>query len=486
MARYIIGNIPSPIVEVNPYAAMDARLTEFVVDPARTASGTGSEASPLNPTQAYNDHNPNGGPGPVYEWLPGSLNFSDADPNSKYSRWHPRYSGSVAFPILHRTRFKASRAGVTQDQMTHIRRTSGAGGILGVLNTTDCIHDGFSIPNWHGSLGGAENFQYSVWGGQRARLYRAYIDGQNQGVISNPDNSTNCGAIYHQATVDCEVADTYVKRIGASTGLRVHAGAESYSAVRLSIHHCEFDGADMGIFHKGETTDDPANTGCRYSDNVVHNIRRRGLFQYVQHTGLTLANAAWWYRNYVYDCAEQGFWVNPPVTFQTSGVVVVNNFFAFCGFSAFTWRWAGDFTPPFTPIHIVRNNIFLANTRNIEIEGNTWASTVATAANVDRNLYHQYTSHYSDSGGNRAFSGANQWQSLSGYLGQANDANGLNTDPLVVSAALRNFRLQAGSPARDAGRDYQGILTGVPDAVINLGPDLSSDMTGYFGPRPHL
>lgn len=472
------------VVSSSSYSAFDALTPDFIVDPARATNGTGSEASPYTPAQAY-DINPNGQK-LVFEWLPGNQDFTSSDPNSKFSRWHPLHSGTAANPIIHRARFKATNSATTAGQLTNIRRTGGAGGILGGVGTNYCWFDGFNIPNWTGSSG-AENFQYSVWGGRGFKLTRSIIDGQSLGVAGS---STNCGGVYHQDTFDCVVADCIVRNIGNSSGSALWSAFESYSADNLQISNCTITNVHgFGIFEKGETPDDHRNRGNRFFRNKISGIRRRALFSYVHHTGVTLSDATWWYQNLVYDITEQGFWINPVVGLPDdtivpwSGVVVCNNVFAFCGFDGMAWRHSGAISPEYAPIFQFRNNIFHGNTKNIGFEGSTWATIAANAAQFDYNRYFAHTNHFEDSAGTRNFA---SWDDLIGYLGQRNDEHGQNADPSFQNAASRDFRLATGSAARNAATDYLALLGGSTSAPINQGAYITSDMSDSIGCRTNV
>jgi chitodextrinase len=467
------------------YSAFDALTADFIVDPARTTDGAGTEGSPFQPSQAF-ARNPNGQK-LVFEWLPGNLDFTTSDPNSKFSRWHPLFSGTLANPIIHRCRFKASNASTTPAQLTSIRRTGGSGGILGVLGTDYCWFDGFNIPNWTGSSG-AENFQYSVWGGRGNKFTRGVIDGQSLGVAGS---STNCGGVFHQDTDDCVVADTIVRNIGNSAGSSLWSAFESYGVDNLQIYNCTISNVHgFGIFEKGETTRFHPNRGNRFYRNKISSIRRRALFSYVHHTGTSLSDATWWYQNLVYDVQEQGFWINPIVGLPPddiflpwSGVVVVNNVFAFCGFDGLAWRHGGTISPEFAPIFQFRNNIFYANTKNIGFEGSTWATIAADAAQFDYNRYFGHTNHFEDSNGTRNFA---SWDDLIGYLGQRNDEHGQNADASFQNATGRDFRLATGSAARNAGTDYLSLLGGSSSAPINQGAYVTSDMSDSIGCRTNV
>ncbi|HEY0684749.1 MAG TPA: hypothetical protein VGD45_20600 [Steroidobacter sp.] len=475
-ARWPLGDKPLPSgagVSVAVAAALgfasgsgasnyDYGPVTHVASPTQTGTGhTGSEADPLSPADLLN-FNANGNHFHA-RLIAGNWDTTLNHPsNSKFAYWGPRIGGTQANRVIWSGAENPNAPGASD--YPRFRRVGGAGSIVGTYLVDNVVFDRISIPTWTNAPG-SENFQYSCWESDGVTLSRSLIDGESAGVVT--DASTNCGGVYHQNAARCRVLDTTIRNIGSASGTQLWSGIEHYEVDDFQVLHCTLDTIrGIGIFQKGEQSGMPFRA-TRYGWNLVKNIRRRGMFQYTHHTGTNITDAAWWFGNLVYDCQEQAFWINPPVNPNgTSGVIIVNNTFAYSGFAGLTWRWGADIVPPFRPLFAVRNNIFLHNTKNIEIEFSNWATVGAPSGQFDRNRYHGHTTHYDDSGGARSFTG---WQSLAGYEGLPCDANGQQGDPLVVDAAGRNFELQAGSPARNAGTDFLGLLGGSTSAPINQG-----------------
>ena len=457
----------------------DDLAPDYIVDPSRTTNGTGSEASPFQPSQVLSLHgtggtavNPNG-QRVIFEWLPGNLDYSDprgADYRFPYFRPADGYGGASGQPVIHRARYKAANPAVSSGNYTSIRRTGGMGSILGAgtpggVAANYVYFDGFNIPTWAGSAGvESEVFMYSVWDSNFVKGVRLRLDGESAGAISVDSN--NYGAVWHQNSNDCEFADSLVQNIGAATGTQIWAGAEHYSCQRLDIHHCDFDNIrGQGIFEKGETNSSNRNVANRYHHNHLRNITgaNAALFQYVHTTGTTLADASWWYQNIVRDCTM--FMKSQIVSGAQSGVVVVNNTIArMANWGIYVNNHSHD------ALWVIRNNIWLdAVYPYYPEDGSNWA-TYATGMDIDRNR------HYANTAAMR-----NDADRSLSYV-QTNygvDVNGQETDPGFIDAANNDFRRTYDT----LGTDYLSLLGGSSSAAINQGAYITSDMSDRIGRR---
>jgi len=448
---------------------------DFIVDPARTSNGTGSEGNPYQPSQIISFDgaggttvNP-GGQRVIFEWLPGNLDYSD--PRS--GNYRPAYirqvmTGASGQPVIHRARYKAGDPSVSSGNYTSVRRTGGLGSILGVgvpgSGLSDIYFDGFNIPTWAGSDGAAasEVFMYSLWSATRCKGVRMRLDGESAGAISVPSN--NYGSVWHQDSIDCEFADSLVQNIGSTSGSQIWSGAEHYSVDGLLMHHNEFNNVrGQCIFEKGATTFD--NLRSRYYNNIIHDTFV-GCFQYIHYGTATLADCSWWYKNNIYDVGESAFLTNGLAA--VGGYAFVNNTVARIGAVPRPgfFGGAGAYISPdidYEAILVARNNIFFDLVYSYYGEdGLDYATSWGSApADVDRNLHFGGTA-ISNSGGadrNLAY--------CQGTLGI--DANGIEDDPDFTNEAGDDFTLQGSSPALALGRDYLNLHGGGTSAVIPAG-----------------
>lgn len=438
---------------------------DLIVDPARTSNGTGSEASPYQPSQAF-ALNPNGQQA-IFEWLPGNLDYTDARGSGlKYPRWTPQFSGASGNPIIHRARYKAADPAVNSSNYTSIRRVGGLGSILGPGNggstLTDIYFDGFNLPTWAGSAGAqSETMQYSTWDAARCKGVRLRIDGESAGAITVPSN--NYGGVWHQNTDDCELADCLIQNIGSTSGTQIWSGAEHYACQGLNIHHCDFINIrGQGIFQKGEGAQ--INSGNRYHHNRLSEIRgnNSALFQFVQETGTNLANASWWYQNLVYDC-DLAVKTNSVSGFS-SGVYFVNNTFARCGNGFYFNNFSHD------PSWFLRNNIWFDVGFSYYPEDGTGFMTYAPDVDIDYNRHFGSTGVMSNDGTrNLAFVQSNYGV----------DPHGQSSNPAFTDAANDDFR----RAFDELGIDILNLLGGGTGAAINQGAFILPDQSDRIGRR---
>lgn len=438
------------------YSDIDALTPDFIVDPARTTNGSGTEASPYQPSQAFG-LNPNG-QRVVFEWLPGNLDFTDADPNSKFSRWHPLHSGTVSNPIIHRCRYKASRATTTAQQLTSIRRTGGAGGILGILNTNYCWFDGFNLPTWIGSHDGNENYHFSLWGSgcTGIRFVRFKIDGQ--GIGNSTKDSTNSGGIWAQPSTGFEVADGFIANIGQlGTQYDIWSGVEVYDTQGLHVHHLTIDSVHgFGVFLKGDPNREFIQ--CRIHHVLTRNCTGSAYFAYQVEADPPLSNMNWWYQLIALNCGR-GVELNragdPEINIGPHRGTLFQNFtFVGCNEGiAIRPGDPGDGGDAYAPLIRFRNGVFYQNATNIGVVDQFWDAIGIDSIEFDYNRYNgETTRHFNDANGDRNFA---EWQDLQGN-GVDQDQHGDTDVPTFVNAGANDYRTAQGAP--QDGSDYLGVL----------------------------
>ena len=434
---------------------------DFIVDPARTSNGTGSEGNPYQPSQAF-AVNP-GGSRVIFEWLPGELQYAE-DRGSSVNRpyWKPQFGGaSHTNPVIHRARYKAADPAVSSSNYSSFVKTSGEGSIFGTFNTSYVYWDGFHSPTYAGVDG--EQFMYvcradgTLTGCKGVRLH---LDANNQGVFTA--STGNAGGAYHQNIYDCELADCLIRRIGNHSGNAFNSAVEHYSADGLSVHHVDFDDIwGYGIFEKGATAH--ANRGNRYYNNHMQIVKRFAFFQYVHATGTTLDDASWWYKNLCHDIYEWAVATNI-VAGDQSGVVMQNNTFARIGSSPIPGGTGGGFVQHphvHAALWVLRNNIFHDTIRSyVAGDGHDW-TTYGSAMEINRNLHWLQTAISNHLGTNRTL---DYCQNTLGI-----DVNGTEQNPLFTNAAGNDFTLQGSSPALTLGTDYLNLHGGGTSATIPAG-----------------
>lgn len=434
------------------YSDIDDLEPDFIVDPARSTNGTGSEGSPYQPSQAFGV-DPSG-QRVVFEWLPGNLDFTDANANSKFSRWHPDFSGASGQPIIHRARYKASRLSAGHANLTQFRRTGGTGAILGILNTSYCWFDGFSIPTFTGAHDGNENYQFSLWGSgcTGIRFLRFRIDGE--GLGNSTQSSTNAGAIWAQPSTDFEIADGFVSNVGEfGTTNDIWSGFECYDTQGLNLHHVTFENIHgFGVFLKGDPNREFLRNRVHHC--LVKNVSASCYFAYQIEAGTTpLSDLNWWYHLIGIDGLQHGIQLNRAAATDHSGTIFQNFTLVGCN-EAVAIRGAAS--TGFSPLIRLTNGVFYQNNTNIQLtNGFPWGTVGSDNIEFDYNRYSGHvTAHFNDSNGNRAFG---SWQTLLGN-GVTQDQNGDTSVPNFVNAAGEDYRTAAGEP-QDAD-DYLSVLSG--------------------------
>jgi hypothetical protein len=455
-------------------------LTPFAyVDPAKTASGTGTLSDPLNPTQAISV-GPAASGDRVIIWLPGDYNISAVNAaGRRFAALVPQNGASSTRRVIH----KAQNPGSTVAGLrTRIRRTSGAGVIFGFLNSSDAIWDGFMCDTKSGDAetvaagGSGETGQASAWNSTRCKFIRCDFDSQ---YATYDDGDRNC--IFVHTCSDVEIGDCRFTKIGPSSGQASVSNITLlmwYNSDGIEVHHCEFSLCPTAIWCKGQTAAGSV-FNHRYHHNVFHEcgvaIRVSSPIQ------TSLANYVRSYQNIIYNCqfglVASNFNVNEPAGIAFVNNVVANGTERHTG--AFSTTHAGMMcygsAGAFQDGHVIYRNNAIVNvyTGNYTYDDGSQIDR----ARWDRNSYFGFTTI------SRHSEGTNM--NLSTWQGKtpARDAAVLTSDPLFVNSSANDFRLQAGSPLRSFGTDFLSLLGGSSSASINVGPYITSDMSDQIGPR---
>ena len=310
--------------------------------------------------------------------------------------------------------------------------------------------------------------------------------------------SNNTTAISNLAITGCTVHDT---QTGTSENITLAGNVDSFTVSHNTIYNTE----NIGIIIAG-------GDGLNSSGNVAVNYARNGVVSDNTLYNISMSNsvAVWGAGNYgaiaIYLCGNAGTivernkiydsdrgigLVSESSIYATRTSIVRNNFVYNC------WRtgiYMGDylnFTGSGTKNCYVVNNTLLRNDRAPgafgEIEGelrltehcdsNVLANNLVYASNADL-FVHKYTTtgrgntidnnlYYTagtpgwlwNSVNDAPITGFAAWQTASGGDGLSM----YGTDPLLVSTSLPDLHIQAGSPAKNAGKILPSNIVGTTD-----------------------
>ena len=281
------------------------------------------------------------------------------------------------------------------------------------------------------------------------------------------------GIIFSHKVSGSTISHCYVhdNSIGAPRG----HGISSFSADASNhVDGCIYEYNEVFNQCYGKTNNGIEGTGIQMDDytsnaivryNRIHDNQGWGLYQ----NGGT---GNQWSYNVVYKNDLGGFVASSTVTAPTS-TLYNNTFFGNGG--------QGMIFPPVHGALTVKNNLVVQNTKYEMYDNRSGASGSDV---FDNNLY------YHSAGGNFLY--LNQSGSDVGYTtlaaykaAWANDAHAMNVYPAFTDSAGRNFTLQGGSPAINAGTNV-GLTKDINGFAISGNPDIGAyEYTGN-APAPPL
>jgi hypothetical protein len=451
--QHLYVTVEQPVVSTGEYDFIDNPVgyTDHWVDPTRTSSGTGTQATPYTFNQML-QFNPAGGRH-RFIVMPGQLTITGAAANSKFAFLDPLFSGTAANPVLVKAQFPATRSGVQRSQMTIIRRTSGVGSILGSQGRDYWRFDGFKLEGGHGSFGvngGEEKAHISLWDAEGWWITRFHVDGEEADHQSVPLGSTNGGAIYMQRAHNTKIMDVILENIGDhSSSDRTWQGIEWYECTDVDISYFNIRNCyGLGVFQKG------VQSGPQFQRNYIHHGIASQCYDTCYHpyyvsAGTNPANHNYWY-NLVADQrgvpgSRKGIQLNaiiPHVGTHFQNFTLIG-----CG-EALGIRDGG--TIQYSEHVSFHNGVWYQNATNIQfIHGAAWGSGNDDDIVWDWNQYNGQTTTHVGGFANVTY---DNWR-LSPYL---KDANGTNAVPSFVNFAGGDLRTNGAAVCPDHWNKFGG------------------------------
>lgn len=460
----------------------DDKDPTHIADPTATSNGTGSELSPLQPSQAWALSAVSAEV--RCKWKPGALSITGAAADVKRAFLAPLNSGTASRRIIHYATNKAANPAVLSADMTHFRRSSGTGVIFGFDNNDYCIFDGFNCDTASGAQIGngshGEVGQVSSWDSSNCKFVRLKLDSQFSDYdLGNHNN------IFVEDCQEIEIADSDIGKIGSvnSPGGNVCA-LMWYNTSGMRVHHNLLHDAPTGIWCKAQTPD--ALDTVKDHDYHHNIIRDCGTgIQVSSPIQTTLAMAVRAYQNLIYDCMN-GLVISSFNSNEPKGIVYANN-------TIWRLRRRGTADSHGTTgkgckfLHaasdsfasgcliVVRNNAFYDTQEAVYTHDN---SAQYDNLSWDRNLYNTQDVFWRQGEGGPTASFAT-WQAES----PARDTNGSTSAPGFEDIANDDARPAAGSALLGAGTDYLQLLGGTNTAPINIGAIILPGRNDQFGPR---
>ncbi len=243
------------------------------------------------------------------------------------------------------------------------------------------------------------------------------------------------------------------------------SGIVLYSVRDTLIEGNEFYNHEIGVFIKAGNTE-PNYTNVTIRDNIVHDVQN-GIGFGLQTYASSTAYAGIIEGNLVYDMHYSSalnldyfaIW-----TARANGTVRVRH--------NTVYNTAGVYIAkdePATDANEVRGNIIAQSmpyqdgAAHLRMENNSAANTLS-----DYNLFHDSRQYFgeTDTTGRWVAPSPSFYNTFASWKsGTGKDQHSIEANPLFVSAAARDFRLQAGSPAIDAGAFIAGYHCAQSDDV---------------------
>lgn len=450
---------------------------------AKTDPGDGTQGNPFSPAQAL-AIGPAAAGDRVIKWLPSDYAFSSVSPGGyKYATVVPTSGASSTRRVIHQAMYPGD---IDPARRTRIRRTGGAGSILGFYNTNHAIWDGFVVDTKTLLTESSDDrfgeaAQLSAWYSNGCKFIRCYTD--HQGALYLGSNRCN---LFMQYVDDMEVADSRFTHIGNSNAVGGNVNlVEMYESTNVDIHHNEFWNAPFAIWSKGQRDKPNGVHTHRYHHNIIRNC---GIGIGVSNPINTmLARAHWLYQNLIYEC-QAGISVSSYGSNEPKGIIIANNTIfrgrsrtgssEFYGFQPYGITYINSTGNPncFASdcLIVTRNNAVYDVAQAIyQHENNAQYNNLSW----DRNLYNATPTAFWRQGEGGPIGSFSSWQAQT----PSRDPNGLTSAPQFQNYATNDVRPNPGSPLINAGTDYLNLLGLGTGSPINIGAHIQTGES--FGPR---
>jgi hypothetical protein len=451
--QHLYVTVEQPVVSAGEYDFIDNPVgyTDHWVDPARTSSGTGTQASPYTWNQMMTLNPPAGGRH-RFIVMPGQLSVTTAASSSKMPAIQPTWSGTAANPVLLKAQFPATRTSTTPSQRTVLRRTSGVGSIFGTFNSANYWRvDGLAFTGGNGSQGmdgGNEKANLVLRNCSGWWVTRCTIDGEEADhVDQGPSTSTNGAGIYMQRITNMVIRDVIIENMGDhASAARVWQGIEWYGGADVEISYFTIRNCyGLGVFQKGVQDGDPQFQRNYIHHGIVSSCADTAYHPYYVSAGADPANHNYWYNLVADQRGVSGFskcfLLNAIIPHQ--GTHVQN-----CTFIG--GREAVSFVPStYTADISFDNNVWHQNVENIVFQDGGYGLSGSNLITFDWNQYSSYSGAHAQTTTSTSY---DQWRA-SPYN---KDANATNAAASFVNFAGGDYRTNGAAVAPDRWNRFGG------------------------------
>jgi len=401
---------------VDAQASKGSYLREVFISTTGSSSGTGAVGSP-------------------WDWATGRTQMKPGDHvNLRGGTYTTTNTGDGYYPAFCPG---ASGTGISRDKRIHIQNyngetvtlaASGNGPVFGTYNNDYVWWEGITTTQ-------AQEKNAIIYGGQYNRIRNCDVGGATVATTDNADG------IRLENTKHAIVE--YNKVHGSSNSVNNHnaCGIKVYGSQDCIIKYNDIYNNGSGIDLKAQGTGQPV-TGCKVWRNHIHDL----IGDAVAFVSTTTSHDNEWYENLV-DGVTQGMWmfvydVNSPL----NNFPVYNNTFVNTT-NLMKYGQSGDAYNGAYGIKFY-DNICAYNTGYEMLTFvNPFPPEIITT--WDYNLYYRSSGAFTV----RFASTDYNWTQWKGYAGQVWDVHSAQaTAPLFVNYAGKDYQLQTGSPAKNAGR----------------------------------
>lgn len=311
------------------------------------------------------------------------------------------------------------------------------------------VWDGFTINENQGNST-ADTGPVVLWDCENCTIKNCVINGTEVAF-----NDNHCGIRIEQSN-QILIQNCFIQNIRDSLQNGENsAGIMLYTSSNVIIEKCSLTGSDNGIFVKG------SNVG---PITIRHNLiytQSYGLYLAGINASLGVSQACKCYENIIYD-VEAGIVIKSYDAISPNHLYIINNtVLANDTVLNAPLRFSGGNITGLTN-SVISGNIFVDGYNNIEgndQDGTAFAAKVGPSGSdcvSEHNVYFSASNQFSRVGNtNRTFA---TWKIFTGS--DLASPVSIESDPLFVNQATRDFRLQGGSPARMAVPDLGGIYSG--------------------------